>query len=219
MPLSTYSNASAAIAAQAAAAKASASLPSDTPAEVLKGYEAQYASLNQKLVSEDSAMLEIIWADGVVVLGLQHPYSRGSVKASSSNVFDAPLADVGFLRNPIDVALIREGVHWARRLTQVDGIAELSPFEVVPGSNVTSDADIENFIRGSAATLYHPAGTCKMGAKEEGGVVDGDLKVYGVEGLRVVDASVMPMLPASHTMTTVYAVAEKAADIIRGLSA
>ncbi|OAL07417.1 GMC oxidoreductase [Phaeosphaeriaceae sp. SRC1lsM3a] len=219
MPLSTYSNASAAIAAQAAAAKASASLPSDTPAEVLKGYEAQYASLNQKLVSEDSAMLEIIWADGVVVLGLQHPYSRGSVKASSSNVFDAPLADVGFLRNPIDVALIREGVHWARRLTQVDGIAELSPFEVVPGSNVTSDADIENFIRGSAATLYHPAGTCKMGAKEEGGVVDGNLKVYGVEGLRVVDASVMPMLPASHTMTTVYAVAEKAADIIRGLSA
>lgn len=212
-----YSNSSARIAALATAGNASASLPADAPASVVKGYERAYASLNSKLTSKDATFLEIIWADGVVVLGLQHPYSRGSVMASSSNMFDAPIADAGMLRNPLDVALLREGVHWARRFSKVDGVAELLPREVSPGANVTSDAALESFIRGSASTLYHPAGSCKMGLKEEGGVVDGKLKVYGVENLRIVDASVMPMLPASHTMTTVYAVAEKAADIIRGL--
>ncbi|KAH8723728.1 hypothetical protein GQ44DRAFT_684935 [Phaeosphaeriaceae sp. PMI808] len=216
LPLSTYSNASNAIASQAAAAKASVSLPSDTPAEVAKGYEAQYKSLNKKLLANDAAFLEILWADGTLVLGLQHPYSRGSVKASSSSVFDAPIADVGFLRNPLDVKVLREGVHFARRFVKTSGISELSPFEVVPGTNVTSDADIDAYLKGSVSTLFHPAGTCKMGARESGGVVDNELKVYGVEGLRIVDASVIPILPAAHIMTTVYAVAEKAADIIRG---
>ncbi|KAH7081003.1 hypothetical protein FB567DRAFT_631146 [Paraphoma chrysanthemicola] len=219
LPVSTYSDASAAIAAEAAAGDASASLPSDTPAEVAKGYAAQYASLNKKLVAKDAAFLEIIWADGVFVLGLQHPYSRGSVKAPSSSIFDAPVADVGFLRNPLDVTLLREGIRFARKMAQTQGITELSPFEVVPGANVTSDADIDAFIRSSASTMFHPAGTSKMGPRAEGGVVDGELKVYGVEGLRVVDLSVVPILPASHTMTTAYAVAEKAADIIKGSKA
>jgi choline dehydrogenase-like flavoprotein len=86
---------------------------------------------------------------------------------------------------------------------------------VVPGGDVVSDAGLEEWIRGAASTLYHPAGSCRMGRREEGGVVDEELRVYGVQGLRVVDASVMPVLPASHTMTTVYAVAERAADIIK----
>lgn len=113
--------------------------------------------------------------------------------------------------------LLREGVRFARRFVRAEGVLELAPVEVVPGANVTSDADVDAWIREVASTLYHPAGTCKMGRREEGGVVDAQLRVYGVEGLRVVDASVMPMLPASHTMTTVYAVAEKAAvDILSG---
>lgn len=216
LPLSTYSNASGAIHKQAAAGDASLSLPSGVPSEVAKGYQTQYKSLNEKLVAKDSAFLEIIWADGAIVLGLQHPYSRGSVKASSSSIFDASVADAGFLRNPLDVTLLREGVHFARQFIKAEGIAELAPSEIVPGTGTTSDADIDAWIRSSASTLYHPAGTCKMGPREEGGVVDTELKVYGVQGLRIVDASVLPMLPASHTMTTVYAVAEKAADIIRG---
>lgn len=216
LPLSTYSNASDTIQKQATADDASTSLPSDVPSEVLKGYQTQYKSLNKKLMAKDSAFLEIIWADGAVVLGLQHPYSRGSVKASSSSIFDAPVADAGFLRNPIDLTLLREGVHFARQFVKAEGIAELAPSEIVPGAKTTSDADIDAWIKSSASTLYHPAGTCKMGPRDEGGVVDKELKVYGVQGLRVVDASVIPMLPASHTMTTVYAVAERAADIIGG---
>lgn len=215
LPLQTYTNATQSILSQAIAGGSSASLPPNTPAEVARGYEAQFDSLNKKLEADDSAILEVIWADGVMVLGLQHPYSRGSVKASSSSMFDAPVADVGFLRNEVDTVLLREGVHFARKLAAAQSIATLNPFEVSPGSNVTADADIDAFIRSTASTLFHPAGSCKMGSREDGGVVDQELKVYGVEGLRVVDASVMPILPASHTMTTVYATAEKAADIIK----
>jgi len=215
LPVQTYSNATQSILSQAVAGGSSASLPPNTPAEVARGYGAQFDSLNKKLQANDSAMMEVIWADGVMVLGLQHPYSRGSVKASSSSMFDAPVADVGFLRNEVDTALLREGVHFARRLAAAPSILSLNPFEVSPGGNVTADADIDAFIRSTASTLYHPAGSCKMGSREDGGVVDQNLKVYGVEGLRIVDASVMPILPASHIMTTVYATAEKAADIIK----
>ncbi|KAF7558168.1 hypothetical protein G7Z17_g105 [Cylindrodendrum hubeiense] len=217
LPLSIYSKESTSIHAKAVDQDGATFLPAGTPAEVIKGYKSQQKVLNDKLSSKDSAALEFIWADGVFVLGLQHPYSRGSVKASSASVFDAPIADAGFLRNPLDVTLLAEGVRFARTIAATSAIAPLQPFEVVPGVNVTSDADLEQFIRSSASTLFHPAGSCKMGKREEGGVVDGQLKVYGVQGLRVVDASVIPLLPASHTMTTVYAIAERAADIIKGV--
>lgn len=217
LPLSTYSNATAAIHAAALAANASLSLPYDAPAEVASGYAASYESLNSKLLTKDAAFLEVIWADGVMFLGLQHPYSRGSVKAPSKSSFDAPIADAGFLRNPLDTVLLREAVRFSRRLVTQPSIAELRPFEAVPGANVTSDADIDAYIKSSASTLWHPAGSCRLAKREKGGVVDGELRVYGVEGLRVVDASVFPMLPATHTMTTVYAIAERAADLIKGV--
>lgn len=165
--------------------------------------------LNDKLLSDDSAILEIIWADGGMVLGLQHPFSRGSVETVSANVFDGVNADVGFLRNPLDVAILTEGVRFARKVAATSAIQELEPVEIVPGRNVTSDSDLETFIRSTAGTLYHPAGSCKLGARESGGVVDHSLRVYGIQGLRVVDASVIPLLPAAHLMTTVYAIAEK----------
>jgi choline dehydrogenase-like flavoprotein len=165
--------------------------------------------LNNKLLSEDSAIIELIWADGALVLGLQHPFSRGSIETISADVFDGIQADAGFLRNPLDVAVLTEGVRFARKLADTSAIQELEPTEILPGRNVTSDADLETFIRSTAGTLYHPAGSCKLGARKNGGVVDQRLRVYGVEGLRVVDASVIPLLPAAHLMTTVYAIAEK----------
>jgi choline dehydrogenase-like flavoprotein len=166
-------------------------------------------ALNDKLLSNESAILELIWADGGIVLGLQQPFSRGSIETVSANVFDGINADAGFLRNPLDVAVLTEGVRFARKLADTSAIKELGPVEIVPGRNVTSDHDLETFIRSTAGTLYHPAGSCKLGAREMGGVVDESLRVYGVQGLRVVDASVIPLLPASHLMTTVYAIAEK----------
>ncbi|ETS77726.1 hypothetical protein PFICI_09788 [Pestalotiopsis fici W106-1] len=212
LPLLNFTDQWATIQAEATAQDPAAYLLNDTAAEVIEGYKQQHQVLSEKLGSADSGVLELIWADGAVVLGLEHPYSRGSIKAPSADIFDAPLADPNYLSNPLDVEILVEGIKFVRSLMGADALAPLQPFEVLPGANITSDADLESFIRQSAGTLYHPAGSCKLGAKEQGGVVDNQLKVYGIEGLRIVDASVMPLLPASHTMTTVYAVAEKVSD-------
>lgn len=209
MPLLNYTSSASDIHKMATSQDASKFLPSGTPAEVVKGYKKQQNVLNDKLLDTNSAMLEIIWSDGTAILGLQHPYSRGSVKAKSSDIFDSPEANPELLRNPLDVALLVEGVKFARKLSSAPSVKALNPVEIVPGANVTSDSAIEQFIRSSASTLYHPAGSCKIGSRSEGGVVDEKLRVHGVSGLRIVDASIMPLLPASHTMTTVYAMAEK----------
>jgi choline dehydrogenase-like flavoprotein len=209
LPLSTVTNSSTKIHASALNQSSAVYLPSGTPKEVKKGYHHQMKVLNNKLLSDESAILELIWADGGIVLGLQQPFSRGSIETISANVFDGINADAGFLRNPLDVAVLTEGVRFARKLADTSAIKELEPVEILPGRNVTSDHDLEKFIRSTAGTLYHPAGSCKLGAREMGGVVDQSLRVYGVKGLRVVDASVIPLLPASHLMTTVYAIAEK----------
>ncbi|KAH8773644.1 hypothetical protein F5883DRAFT_548231 [Diaporthe sp. PMI_573] len=219
LPLNTYSNASAQIAATAAANDGTQYLPADTPAEVVLGYKRQQAILAEKLTSNDSAILELIWDAGVLVIGLQHPFSRGNVKAVSSSTFDLPVQSAGQLANPTDLQLLIEAVKFTRVVRNTAAVQELQPVEVLPGASVTSDADIEAFIRQNAATLFHPAGSCKLGPREEGGVVGTDLKVYGAANLRVVDASVIPLLPATHIMTTVFGVAEKAADIIKGVSA
>lgn len=209
LPLTTYSNASAQIHAAALKQNSAIYLPAKTPAEVQKGYSQEVRILNENLLSDESANLEIIWADGVILLGLQHPYSRGSVEALTNNVFDGVTVDSGYLRNPLDVKFLIEGVRFARKLAATAAVKELQPFEVVPGANVTSDAALEQFARSNSETFYHPAGSCKMGARELGGVVDSKLRVYGVTGLRIADASVIPLLPATHLMTTVYAIAEK----------
>ncbi|KAL5333114.1 hypothetical protein BJX70DRAFT_392427 [Aspergillus crustosus] len=103
-----------------------------------------------------------------------------------------PLADAAFLRNPVDTP----------------ELAAFNSVELVPGADVSSDEELEVFIRGAAEPLFHPAGTCSVGAVENGGVVDTRFRVHGVRGLRVVDASVFPMLPATHIQSSVYAVAE-----------
>ncbi|KAJ4387450.1 hypothetical protein N0V93_008042 [Gnomoniopsis smithogilvyi] len=216
LPLSTYSNASSSIVSTASAQTGTEYLPADTPAEVVAGYEKQLAVLNDRLGGTESASMEYIWAAGVVVCGLQHPYSRGTVRAASSNIFDAPVATPGYLSNPVDLQLLIEAVKFSRTLRNTAAIQTLQPVEVLPGADVVSDADLETFVRANLGTLYHPAGSCKMGPKDEGGVVDTELKVYGTSNLRVVDASVFPLLPATHIMTAVYGVAEKAADIIKG---
>jgi hypothetical protein len=214
LPLSDYSNAASDIHKQAASQDGTKFLPPGTPADVAKSYQKQQKLLSEKLLDKKSAILELIWSDGALVLGLQHPFSRGSVKAKSSSIFDAPVANPEFLRNPLDVALLTEGIRFARKLVEAPSIKSLAPVEVVPGANVTSDDDLEQFIRSSAGTLFHPAGSNRIGKREEGGVVDENLRVYGVDGLRIVDASVIPLLPAAHTMTTVYAVAERVSDLI-----
>ncbi|KAF3763306.1 putative oxidoreductase [Cryphonectria parasitica EP155] len=217
LPLTTITN-DTSIAAQATTQNGTQYLPADTPAEVVAGYEKQQAVMNSRLNSTDSAIMEYIWDTGSLVLGLEHPYSRGTVRAGSNSTFDAPIATPGYLSNPIDVQVLIEAVKYTRTIRDTAAIQALLPVETSPGLNVTSDADLENFVRANSATLYHPSGSCKMGPREEGGVVDTSLKVYGTSNLRLVDASVIPLMPATHLMTVVYGIAEKASDIIKGVS-
>ncbi|KKY22301.1 putative choline dehydrogenase [Diplodia seriata] len=219
LPTENYTTAGSSLHDQALAQSPSDYLDADTPSSFLTGYASQHEQLAETLVASDAATIEAIPSDGTVIVALMHPFSRGTVKIQSTDPFDAPLADSAFLKNPLDVAVLVEAVKFARALFNSTAFAPLNPVELVPGSNITTDAAVETVIRNSATTVFHPVGSCHMGKQEEGACVDAQLKVYGVEKLRVVDGSVMPLVPAAHTMGTVYGIAEKAADIILSDSA
>ncbi|PNS18356.1 hypothetical protein CAC42_6173 [Sphaceloma murrayae] len=178
------------------------------------GYAIQKGLLAKGVLSSSEAVTEFIWADGVVIAGLMHPTSRGTIKLASANPFDQPLVDPAHLKNPIDLQIMVESVKYARRLMATKAMKPLSPAEYVPGAAVTSDEDIGQFVKNTAGTIWHPVGSCHVGAQALGGCADTKFRVYGVDNLRVVDASTMPMMPATHIMSTVYAMAEKAADAI-----
>jgi 4-pyridoxate dehydrogenase len=142
--------------------------------------------------------------------------SRGSISLASADPKIPASIHQNFLATDRDLRTLRTGVYMARDLF---GTAPLQPFvgpEIAPGPDVRSDADVDAFIRATADTVYHPLGTCRMGtADDEMAVVDPELRVRGVGGLRVVDASVMPDLVGDNINAPVIMIAEKAADLIR----
>lgn len=144
---------------------------------------------------------------------LLHPLSRGSVNINTTASPDAssePIVDYRALSNDIDLDILVEFVRFTRRYHFETSLAAYGPRETMPGAEVVERDDIAGYIRGSVTpTEFHPSGTCAMLPRELGGVVDEALRVYGVESLRVVDASVIPLLPGANTCQTVYAVAEK----------
>lgn len=166
--------------------------------------------------------MEFIWLSGAARLfqmpfsfSIQHPFSRGFVEAASADAFAAPRVDLRTASNPVDVELYVAALRWGRRVVATPAIQRLAPAELQPGSAVDADADIRKYVRGAMSTMFHPAGTCAMQPRALGGVVDARLRVHGVANLRVVDASIMPLIVAAHLQTTVYAIAEKAADMIK----
>jgi choline dehydrogenase-like flavoprotein len=147
---------------------------------------------------------------GIAAVCLQ-PRSRGSVRLRSADPADAPDIDPGFLRDPADVEVLVEGVKLARRIAGGSPLAGWYEGERAPGTQVQGDDEIADWIRAHAHTIYHPVATCAMGR-----VVDDELRVRGVDGLRVADASVMPHLVRGHTHAATTMIAERAADLIRG---
>ncbi len=147
---------------------------------------------------------------------LLQPRSVGTVRLRSASPLEPPEIEPGYLTDPggEDLGVLRHGVKLARRIFAARAFAELAGEELEPGPAATSDADIDAGIRRLAETLYHPVGTCRMGV-DELAVVDPELRVHGIEGLRVVDASVMPTIIHGHTMAPTYFIAEKAAELIR----
>jgi len=146
------------------------------------------------------------------------PESRGFISIRSANPGDAPMIQPNYLATEEDRRAMREGVKLAREVFAQPAFDPYRGPEMMPGAHVQKDEQIDAFIRKTAETIYHPVGTARMGT-DEMSVVDPSLKVYGIEGLRVVDASVMPSLVSGNTNAPTIMIAEKAADMILGRAA
>jgi len=148
---------------------------------------------------------------------LLRPKSRGALKLASADPLAAPLIDPNFLAERDDMAKLLRGFRIMRNILQQPALAGYRGQELPASAGAQTDAQIEQFIRGHADTIYHPVGTCRMGAGAMD-VVDTQLRVHGVQGLRVVDASIMPSIIGGNTNAPVIAIAEKAADLIKAAS-
>ena len=148
------------------------------------------------------------------------PESRGSVGLRSADPMDDPAIFPNYLAAEEDRRALREGVKIVREVAARPALGSLHAGEYAPGASVSTDDEIDAWIRREAETIYHPVGTCKMGAADDpAAVVDASLTVRGVAGLRVVDASVMPTLVGGNTNAPTIMIAEKAADMILGRAA
>jgi choline dehydrogenase len=142
------------------------------------------------------------------------PRSRGRIFLRSAEALQPPAIQPNYLDCEQDLQTLIEGVKLARRLAGAKAFHGFRGAETYPGPGVQSDAALAEYVRSHAETLYHPAGTCKMGTDPRA-VVDPRLQVHGVPGLRVVDASILPTLVSGNTNAPTIMIAEKAADLIK----
>ncbi|KAJ6537710.1 hypothetical protein B0H19DRAFT_1382431 [Mycena capillaripes] len=149
-----------------------------------------------------------------ILLALTHAFSSGTVHIASADPLAAPAIDYRVLDNEIDIEVMVRAVKFARRLGTTPSLSAVFTREVLPGPGAQTDDEIKDFIRSTIDTVFHPIGTASMLPRDDGGVVDPSLKVYGTSNVRVIDASIIPIHLSAHIQATVYAIAEKAADII-----
>jgi choline dehydrogenase len=145
---------------------------------------------------------------------LNQPVSRGTVTLASRDPAALARVDPQYLTRDEDLAVLEYGIRYARELVQTSAFDQLRGQEIAPGAAVTGSSELRDYIRGYCGTVWHPVGTCKMGRDPEA-VVDDQLRVRGVEGLRVVDASIMPKIVNGNPNAAIMMIAEKAADLIR----
>ncbi|KIJ61494.1 GMC oxidoreductase [Hydnomerulius pinastri MD-312] len=199
-----------------------------------EGLQAQYNIQAARL--KDAAPCEIILYPGffgfpnppqpgkkyfTIMAALNHNFSRGTIHVKSSNPADSADVDPRYYEEDIDLQIFVETLKFARKVAESAPLNEIlaSPLkEVNPGPDVKTDEDLREYIKKYGGTTFHTIGTLSMLPQDKGGVVDKDLKVYGTANIRVVDLSIAPLHIAAHTMATAYAIAEQAADIIKGKS-
>jgi choline dehydrogenase len=144
------------------------------------------------------------------------PQSRGRIRLCSDEPADPPLIFANYLQHPRDLEVLLEAVQLSRHILQSPAFDGYRGSEVFPGPHATTDAALIDFIRCKSETIYHPVGTCRMGT-DAGSVVDAAARVHGIDGLRVLDASIMPTIVSGNTNAPTIMIAEKLADRILGL--
>ena len=208
-------------------------LPAGLDQTLVAGFAAQKQSLATRLARTTTAAYEIINNNaGSLTVAVMHPFSRGTCFIQSADPFQPPAIDPRWLSNPVDRQVLVEALLFNRQILATPPMLELQPAQFVPPIDADEEA-IDQIINNGLRTEFHPSGTAAMLPLEQGGVVNSHLRVYGTQNLRVVDASIFPMIPAAHLQAVVYAVAEKvdftfcivfsiaefmlqAADIIKG---
>lgn len=150
-----------------------------------------------------------------VHVGHNRPSSRGSVKARSANINDKPDILFNYLQHEDDIEAFRACVRLTREIIAQPAMDPYRESEIQPGEAVQSDEEIDAFVRSTVESAYHPSCTCRMG-EDSKAVVDSELRVRGIDGLRVVDSSIFPTIPNGNLNSPTIMVAEKAADIIKG---
>ena len=156
---------------------------------------------------------------GATIAVWQHrPESHGHVRARSADPREKPEIQPNYLADEMDRQVIVRGIRLARRLMRTAPLARYFVHEALPGDEVRTDGELLEFARGIGTTAFHVMGTCRMGpATDPSAVVDDRLRVHGIEGLRVADASIMPLMTSANTNAAVLMIGEKAADMILGV--
>ena len=168
----------------------------------------------EKLLAEQKMVLEGL--PGLTIAPCQvRPESRGSIRITSADPTVYPAIAPNYLADPIDQQVVVASLKWGRKFAAQPSLAKWIDHELLPGADINSDEELLAFARLAGTTIYHPVGTCAMGTGPNA-VVDAELRVRGVEALRVVDASIMPRLVSGNTNAPTIMIAEKASDMILG---
>ena len=149
-----------------------------------------------------------------LAVSIARPESRGSIMAVSADPLERPKIRPNYLSAANDLRVILSGVALARKIFAAPAFARHSVAEITPGPGIVSDAALGEHIRANGTTIYHPVGTCRMG-EDPGAVVDSRLRVRGLSGLRIIDASIMPQVTTGNTNAPTIMIAEKGAAMIR----
>ncbi|APA13089.1 hypothetical protein sscle_10g078590 [Sclerotinia sclerotiorum 1980 UF-70] len=185
-------------------------------ASVVSGYAAQKDLIVKLLNRPDVSAYELLNDnEGLLSVAVMHPLSRGSVHITTDNPYVPPDIDPRYCSNPLDLQILTDALMFNNKVVNTNSMKLLQPRPYYPFLPDATSETLKPAIYSGVRTEFHGSGSTSMMPRELGGVVDPDLRVYGTKNLRIVDAGIIPMLPASHLQAPVYAIAEKAADTIK----